>query len=39
MKTIKGISIENHPYFFFNSTTSIKNFDLTLLSMNIWKKY
>ena len=33
MKTIKGIKIDNRPYF-FNSMTKIKNFDLNLLSIN-----
>ena len=34
MKTIKGINIENRPYYFFNSMTNINNFDLNLLSIN-----
>ena len=34
MKTIKGINIANRPYFFFNSMSNIKNFDLNLLSIN-----
>ena len=33
MKTIKGINVENRPYF-FNSMTKIKNLDLNLLSIN-----
>ena len=33
MKTIKGINIENRPYF-FNSMTNIKNFDRNYLCIN-----
>ena len=33
MKTIKGINIENRPYF-FNSMTNIKNVDLNYLCIN-----
>ena len=33
MKTPRNVNIENLPYF-FNSMTNIKNFDLSLLSID-----
>ena len=34
METIKGINIENRLYIYFNRITNVKNFDLSLLSIN-----
>ena len=34
MRTLRQINIKNPPHYFFNSMTSIKNFDLRLLSIN-----
>ena len=34
MKSLRHINIKNYQNYFFNSLTNIKNFDLTLLSIN-----
>ena len=34
MRTLRHVNIKNRPYFFFNSSTNIKNFDPSLLSID-----
>ena len=34
MRTLRQISIKNRSHYFFNSMTSIKNFDPRLVSIN-----